>query len=43
MNIRTKQIAVVMANRNPGIDQKESGIEWIADQAMNERASCTLS
>ncbi len=43
MNIRTKQIAVVMTNRNPGIDQKESGIEWMADQAMNERASCTLS
>lgn len=37
MNIRTKRIAVVMTNRNPGIDQAESGIEWLADNKLNER------
>ena len=37
MNIRTKQAAVVMTNRNPGIDQAESGIEWLADRKLNEK------
>ena len=32
MNCRTKEISVVMANRNPGTDQAESGIEWLADR-----------
>ena len=32
MNCRTKEISVVMANRNPGVDQAESGIEWLADR-----------
>ena len=36
MNVRTKRIAVVMTNRNPGIDQKESGIEQLTDSKLNE-------
>ena len=32
MNCRTKEISVVMANRNPGIDQAESGIEWLVNK-----------
>ena len=32
MNGRTGEISVVMANRNPGVDQAESGIEWLADR-----------
>ena len=36
MNTRTNRIAVVMTNRNPGVDQKESGIEWLADSRLNE-------
>ncbi len=36
MNTRTRRIAVVMTNRNPGVDQAESGIEWLADKKMNE-------
>ena len=31
INCRTKEISVVMTNRNPGVDQKESGIEWLAE------------
>ena len=31
MNCRSKEISVVMTNRNPGVDQAESGIEWLAD------------
>ena len=34
MNCRTKEISVVMANRNPGVDQAESGIEWLADRVF---------
>ena len=37
MNVRTKRIAVVMANRNPGADQAESGIEALADGKLNEK------
>ncbi len=37
MNCRTKEISVVMANRNPGVDQAESGIEWLADRAFAAR------
>ena len=32
MNCRTGEISVVMANRNPGVDHAESGIEWLADR-----------
>ena len=31
INCRTQEIAVVMTNRNPGVDQTESGVEWLAD------------
>ncbi|MBR6028088.1 MAG: beta-lactamase family protein [Clostridia bacterium] len=34
MNSRTREISVVMANRNPGADQAESGIEWLVDRAF---------
>ena len=34
MNCRTGEIAVVMTNRNPGVDQKESGIEWLAGRHL---------
>jgi hypothetical protein len=37
MNTRTKQIAVVMTNRNPGVDQAESGIEWLVDSKLDEK------
>ena len=37
MNTRTKRIAVVMTNRNPGVDQAESGIEWPVDSKLNEK------
>lgn len=37
MNTRTKQIAVVMTNRNPGVDQAESGVEWLADRRLNDK------
>ncbi len=42
MNTRTKRIAAVMTNRNPGVDQKESGIEWLADSRLNEGKDETL-
>ena len=34
MNCRTGEASVVMTNRNPGVDQKESGIEWLADRVF---------
>ena len=34
MNCRTGEITVVMANRNPGVDQAESGIEWLAERKV---------
>ncbi len=37
MNIRTKRIAAVMTNRNPGVDQTESGVERLADEKLNEK------
>lgn len=37
MNIRTKRIAAVMTNRNPGVDQAESGVERLADEKLNEK------
>jgi hypothetical protein len=26
-----------MTNRNPGVDQAESGVEWLADRKLNEK------
>ena len=37
LNCSAKQISVVMTNRNPGVDQTESGIEWLADRAFAVR------
>lgn len=37
MNCRTGEIAVVMTNRNPGVDQAESGIEWLANRVFAVR------
>ena len=37
MNIRTKRIAAVMTNRNPGVDPAESGVERLADEKLNEK------
>ena len=38
MNCRTGEIAVAMSNRNPGVDQAESGIEWLADRKTGKEA-----
>lgn len=32
INCRTEEIAVVMTNRNPEVDQSESGVEWLVDE-----------
>lgn len=32
INYRTEQISVVMTNRNPDVDQSESGVEWLVNQ-----------
>ncbi len=32
INYVTGKTAIVMTNRNPGVDQSESGIEWLVDQ-----------
>ena len=32
INCDTKEISVVMTNRNPGVDQAESGIEWLVNR-----------
>ncbi len=32
INYGTGEIAIVMTNQNPGVDQSESGIEWIVSQ-----------
>lgn len=37
MNFRRNRAVVVMTNQNPGVDQKESGIEWLADRKLNEK------
>ena len=34
MNARSKEIAVVMTNRNPGVDQAESGIEYLVNRVF---------
>jgi len=31
LNTQNGEISVVMANKNPGVDQAESGIEWLVD------------
>ena len=36
MHFRTGEIAVVMTNRNPGVDQQASGVEWLADRKPGE-------
>ena len=32
----TGEIAAVMTNRNPGVDQQASGVEWLADRSSCE-------
>ena len=32
INCRTREISVVMTNRNPGVDQAESGVEWLVNR-----------
>ena len=36
MHCRTGEIAAVMTNRNPGVDQQASGVEWLADRKPGE-------
>jgi hypothetical protein len=35
MNCRTGEISVVMTNRNPGVDQAESGVERLVDRIFS--------
>ena len=35
INYVTGETAIVMTNQNPGVDQSESGIEWLAGQGRN--------
>ena len=35
MNCRTEAISVVMTNRNPEMDQSESGVEWFANKRLS--------
>ena len=37
MNCRSGEVSVVMANRDPGVDQAESGIELLADRRFQVR------
>ena len=34
MNCRTGVISVVMTNRNPEMDQSESGMEWLVNKNL---------
>ena len=34
MNCRTGAVSVVMTNRNPKMDQSESGVEWLCDKNL---------
>ena len=34
INCRTEEISVVMTNRNPEVDQSESGVEWLVNKNM---------
>ena len=36
MHSPTGEIAAVMTNRNPGVDQQASGVEWLADRELCE-------
>lgn len=36
MDCRTEEISVVMTNRNPEVDQAESGVEWLVNRKMSE-------
>ena len=36
MYCRTGEAAAVMTNRNPGVDQQASGVEWLADRELCE-------
>ncbi|MBP5167836.1 MAG: hypothetical protein ILP14_01340, partial [Oscillospiraceae bacterium] len=31
MHLQSGEISVVMTNKNPGVDQTESGVEWLVD------------
>lgn len=35
MNYSTGEISVVMTNRNPGVDQTESGVEWLVSKSLS--------
>ena len=35
MNCRTEAISVVMTNRNPEMDQSESGVEWFVNKRLS--------
>ncbi len=37
MNTRTNRAAAVMTNRDPGVDQEGSGVEWLVDSKLNEK------
>lgn len=34
MNCRTGAISVVMTNRNPNMEQSESGVEWLVNRNL---------
>ena len=34
MNCLTREISVVMTNRNPGVGQAESGVEWLVNRVF---------
>jgi len=36
MHCRTGEAAAVMTDRNPGVDQQASGVEWLADRSSCE-------
>ena len=40
MHCRTGEISAVMTNRNPGVDQQASGVEWLADRKPCEGNQC---
>lgn len=35
INCRTQEISIVMTNQNPGVDQMESGVEWLANSFLS--------
>ena len=37
MNCRTERISVVMTNRNPDMEQSESGVEWLVNQKFDSK------